>query len=365
MIRGCGYASSSMFQPQDEKQKEIQTTTAADTDNDTSFEIDEPEDEEVIEQLRVEDETDDGQHSDAAIEDVTKDDGMSTPTNDMGAGDVLQHRKSITGSTVRKKSVTLSASPTTTRPDEEAGCSSSRSHVIAKTLSPQQSSLSHSLPNESNSEDEMDSDVSCDSYTFSSTPTTADVADVSSGNLNRYSNGSGGSSSSQKLRKHLTACKQTPSPYLADDNISGSLATTTTELDVVDQHHQQQQQQQQSQHPASSNSANLRRGSSIRVNPTVLNIPTMLLTHPSAALQENTTLKVSSSLELPTTSGSHHHHRHHQRSLSAASHRSVTSQHSVHTANTSLSIVEPKSRIWSSLSWICVRFQVNIKLFIL
>lgn len=443
MIRGkCDLISSpsSSYVSQEDIEKNPRKLTTSATaialvadvgDNDTSFEIDEPEDEEVDQDIEHEEEAEDGDnhgqgfhdtsssshsHSHSAISDDddeaeisdNKEDGLSTPTNEVISSSnsksskykIPNYRKrgvhgGSGGNSVRKKCL-----QTTTAYIENERQHGDGSNASCNNVAPQVSStittFCHSASIHEDGSNEDLSDNSCDSYTFSSTPTTADVADVSAAAaLNRFSQGSGGSrasanSSSHKLQhpnslqqqQHLHHQQQQHLPaYLgghvaADDNISGSLATTTTEIDldnttnitsispnvgrratggggIVSTH--KHSNSISSTTPAShQHPANHR-----RVNSTVLNIPTMLLTHPSAALQENISIKGSTSLDLPTTSGGR---RHHQRSLSAASHRSVISQHSAHTANTTLSIVEPKSRIWSSLSWICVRFQVNMSL---
>ncbi|XP_075160746.1 hippocampus abundant transcript-like protein 1 isoform X2 [Haematobia irritans] len=431
MIRGNDSKATPSFASQNDLEK-VHRSTHLDYggDNDTSFEIEEPEDEEIVDQ-------DTGNHGrstsinsrqsltndhenkrETEQKDQTSDNksnGLNTPTNESK----LPNRHSTSaGSSIRRKSIPNHIATTTTtraimvneiRP---RGSDDIDVHIALPGQCNSSSSTTAvfcaSIQDDISNEDL--SDASCDSYTFSSTPTTADVADVSAAAaLQRYNhNSSGGSGTAsnssssghrQSLPYHQNNHHNVPA-YLghhhhinaADDNISGSLATTTTEIDLDNTTNTP------NKHSVSPNLASLRatgggEGSSSsgggvgargggtsnngtttstpshtqkprhpathrRVHSTVLSVPTMLLTHPSAALQDNLPLRGSTSLDLPTTSGCvGGSRRNHQRSLSAASHRSVISQHSVHTANTTLSIVEPKSRIWSSLSWICVHFQ--------
>ncbi|XP_019892713.1 uncharacterized protein LOC101891354 isoform X2 [Musca domestica] len=400
-------------------------------DNDTSFEIDEPEDEVVDQDIERQQqqqqhnghEAPTSSHSsdsdDDDDDDVSDNKSLSTPTNEARTPKYILGRR-ISGNGVRKKG--QSAATTTAYIENEKF---PQAVVIALPQGSQHTSSTtfracvhdngpgqvdyddDAAEDEEEGSNEDLSDNSCDdSYTFSSTPTTADVADVSAAAaaaaLQRYnSQGSGSRGSNASSHKvqpqiHLptTHHQQQQHHHLhtashMDDNISGSLATTTTTTEI-DLDNTTTRTTASPAHTTATTTTTatgtsqrlLTHRSSIatasaappppppiapthrRVNSTVLSVPTMLLTHPSAALQENITIKGSTSLDLPTSliggngivvgSGSR---RHHQRSLSAASHRSVISQHSVHTANTTLSITEPKSRIWSSLTWICLRFQ--------
>uniref|UniRef100_A0A1I8PCC5 Major facilitator superfamily (MFS) profile domain-containing protein n=1 Tax=Stomoxys calcitrans TaxID=35570 RepID=A0A1I8PCC5_STOCA len=384
-------------------------------DNDTSFEIDEPDDEEVDQDIEHRGSVNtskrgdfkedlDSDEEDDEISD-NKTDGLSTPTNEAKTPNrhTTDATTTTTGSSVRKKCLTTTTTaivqkerPTTMgAAGEDIDVIINSNSNDTTTEMPQCSNAAFCASIQDDISNEDLSDASCDSYTFSSTPTTADVADVSAAAaLNRFSHnsssggsrGSGSGSSTHKAppqnhhHQNLPAYLGHIAANAADDNISGSLATTTTEIDLDNTANTPSISPNLGAnrstgrgsvghgssgvaHPSASTSTSQAQTSSSnhhpathrRVNSTVLNIPTMLLTHPSAALQESVPIRGSTSLDLPTTSGGNR--RNHQRSLSAASHRSVISQHSVHTANTTLSIVEPKSRIWSSLSWICVRFQ--------
>uniref|UniRef100_A0A1B0GCP9 Major facilitator superfamily (MFS) profile domain-containing protein n=1 Tax=Glossina morsitans morsitans TaxID=37546 RepID=A0A1B0GCP9_GLOMM len=255
-------------------------------DNDTSFEIDEPDDDEL------------------ASED-TNNHYEKTPTNEDDIN-IASTSSGITSSYHYK------------RP----------SHVIHKDDS----------DNESN--------FTSGSRTCSSTPTTADVADITTA-----------TAVYPAIAKHIK--RLTPAPHmqaitiqtvqikgttseavvadiLPEDNCSDSLETTVTASDV--------ELDNIATTTTNSNSARL---TLLQSNVNAISLARTaaipLLTHPSAACQQTDIIGA----EKPTAG------HHHKRTLSSASHRSAVSQFSAHTVNTSLS-VQPKCKFWSCLQWICL-----------
>ncbi|KAI9587060.1 hypothetical protein GQX74_002907 [Glossina fuscipes] len=255
-------------------------------DNDTSFEIDEPDDDEL------------------ASED-TNNHYEKTPTNEDDIN-IASTSSGITSSYHYK------------RPP----------HVIHKDDS----------DNESN--------FTSGSRTCSSTPTTADVADITTA-----------TAVYPAIAKHVK--RLTPAPHmqaitiqtvqikgatsesvvadiLPDDNCSDSLETTVTASDV--------ELDNIATTTTNSNSAKL---TLLQSNVNAISLARTaaipLLTHPSAACQQTDIIGG----EKPTAG------HHHKRTLSSASHRSAVSQFSAHTVNTSLS-VQPKCKFWSCLQWICL-----------
>lgn len=292
-------------------------------DNDTSFEIDEPDDEDVVDVVIIKD------HSAAY-----------TPTN-------------VSEEDITKTDVQLEAGRPAIVDDGDLVVASTSSGITAQV------NISRVCTRDDSIED---SDCSYDSYTYSSTPTTADVADVTAVAMVYQQHGTHNSSSTNNSsNNNVKHCRRLPppshmqviavqarhvneinvlnNPSIADD---GSQATTTTDLELDNT---PSISPNIGRHPSLSHTTNLRYYS------TRHSIPTVLLTHPSAAFQETD----SSIVELPATRTNRH-----QRTLSSTSHRSIASHHSVHTANTTLSITQPKSRIWTCLRWLCLRFKVNI-----
>lgn len=302
------------YEPAPSIEKDVITKAQANIeadDNDTSFEIDEPEEEEIVDVIK--------DHTRTINETV----------------DEIYSRYS---SPIEVKAIT-SRSDKVSKDDVTPTTSTGRVGL--------QRVCKGSVRDESND----DSDCSYDSYTYSSTPTTADVADVAA--ISVYpSNNNCCSGSKQQCKRlippsHvLVIAVQTSQTHdtgsIADDNGSNSLATTTTDLDLDNTLSISPNNRQQSRIESSSN---------VVYNSTIHSIPSVLLTHPSAAFQDadHSTVEVTAAQT-----------RRHQRTLSSTSHRSIASQHSVHTANTTLSITLPKSRIWTCLRWICLRFKVNI-----
>ncbi|XP_037820824.1 hippocampus abundant transcript 1 protein isoform X1 [Lucilia sericata] len=293
---------------------ESQLKTNADDDNDTSFEIDEPEDEETIF--------------------VVKGHNVYTPTNETNEK-ITSRLNSPSGTNEDEDQISLQEEKSNDITPSTSVCIKD-SHLSAKT----------------NNRDESneDSDCSYDSYTYSSTPTTADVADVTTVTLYH-----GGNSGCSKIIRQ--PCRRLPPSAnvlviavqtshmndigsVAEDTCSGSLETTTTDLETENAPSISPYNNRRLQ--SVTNSSNL------MYNSTIHSIPSVLLTHPTAAFQETD----SNAIEIPPTRTNRH-----QRTMSSTSQRSIASQHSVHTANTTLSITQPKSRIWTCLRWICLRFK--------
>ena len=301
------------YEPAPSIEKDVtkaQVTIDAD-DNDTSFEIDEPEEEEIV----------DEDHTVTITESISK-------LN-------LRHSTPTELNTVTSKSDQV--------PKDDSAPSTSGGIVGLPRVG-----KGGNVRQESND----DSDCSYDSYTYSSTPTTADVADVAAVSVYPNSNACCSNASKQSSKRlippsHvLVIAVQTSHIHdtasVVDDNGSSSLATTTTDLDIDN---------------TPSTSSNVKHLSRIENSPNVMynsaihSMPSVLLAHPSAAFQD----AESSAIDIPATQT-----KRHQRTLSSTSHRSIASQHSVRTANTTLSITLPKSRIWTGLRWMCLRFKVNI-----
>ncbi|KAM7357364.1 hippocampus abundant transcript 1 protein isoform 2-T2 [Cochliomyia hominivorax] len=294
-----------------------------DNDNDTSFEIDEPDDEETIFVIRG--------HA------------IYTPTNE-SPEKVDTPLNSVCDSNKDRDD--------DDDDDEEEGVEMEHAKDVVPSTSScirtSQNAQKLNIPDESND----DSDCSYDSYTYSSTPTTADVADVTTVTLYH---GSGNTGSCSKIIRQ--PCRRLPPSAnvlviavqtshmndiasTADDNCSGSLETTTTDLET--------ENASTSISPYNRRLQSATNASNIMYNSTIHSIPSVLLTHPTAAFQETD----SNAIEIPPTRTNRH-----QRTMSSTSQRSIASQHSVHTANTTLSITQPKSRIWTCLRWICLRFK--------
>uniref|UniRef100_A0A1A9X2U3 Major facilitator superfamily (MFS) profile domain-containing protein n=1 Tax=Glossina brevipalpis TaxID=37001 RepID=A0A1A9X2U3_9MUSC len=257
-------------------------------DNDTSFEIDEPDDDELV------------------SEDINNQ-YAKTPTNE----DDINVASTSSG---------ITSSCYYTRP----------SHVIHKDDS----------DNESN--------FTSGSRTCSSTPTTADVADITTAttvypatakHIKRLTP----AQHMQVITIQTVQIKGTTSESivpgsLAEDNCSDSLETTVTASDI------DLDNLAATTITTNSNTAKL---TLLQTNNNAISLARAaaipLLTHPSAACQQTDTIGA----EKPTAS------HHHKRTLSSASHRSAASQFSAHTVNTSLS-VQPKCKFWSCLQWICL-----------
>lgn len=302
-------------------ESQLNRNAADDNDNDTSFEIDEPEDEETIF--------------------VIKGHAVYTPTNESNE-DILNIRLKIPNKEDEEDNSSL-------QNDEDEDEDESRDVVPSTSTCIVE--CQNALRVNTNDDKDEDSDYSYDSYTYSSTPTTADVADITTVTLYH-----GGNSSSSKIIRQ--PCRRLPPSAnvlviavqtshineiasATDDNYSGSLETTTTDLETENAPSISPYSRR---HQPASNTAN------IMYNSTIHSIPSVLLTHPTAAFQETD----SNAIEIPTARTNRH-----QRTMSSTSQRSIASQHSVHTANTTLSITQPKSRIWTCLRWICLRFKVN------
>ena len=297
------------YEPAPSIEKDVtkaQVTIDAD-DNDTSFEIDEPEEEEIV----------DEDHTVTITESISK-----------------LNLRPIEVNTVTPKSDEVT---------KDEGAPSTSGGIVGL-----QKACKGSVREESNE----DSDCSYDSYTYSSTPTTADVADVAAISVYPSNNPCCSNASKQPCRRlippsHvLVIAVQTSHIHdtvsVVDDNGSSSLATTTTDLDI------------DNTPSTSSNVKHLSRidnSSNVMYNSAIHSMPSVLLAHPSAAFQD----AESSAIDIPAAQT-----KRHQRTLSSTSHRSIASQHSVRTANTTLSITLPKSRIWTCLRWMCLRFKVNI-----
>lgn len=307
-------------------------------ENDTSFEIDEPEDEEL----------------DAEIQILSN--NMSTPTNEPR----LSNSASLPST---------SKARTNTSPQQNA-YSSSYHQAIRSDSEGDEQSLSSSYGDES--------------HTCSSTPTTADVADVTAVPVYPGSNRFGSSLTKRILSPPLIQTiaihhhqhqhqainmtstdtgSITTAASLADDNYSGSLATntTTTDLDIDNIPSTSPYNNYNSRRvsPAtpilprthSSNQATiLKANASIHAMPSAATGATTatLLTHPSAAFQETDSAQNSSNINgdllatqfnassMSSKRSSTAMHQHHQRNLSSASYRSITSQHSAHTTTMSV-----------------------------
>ncbi|XP_037934519.1 hippocampus abundant transcript 1 protein-like isoform X1 [Teleopsis dalmanni] len=174
------------------------TTTSYADDGDTSFEIDEPEDEEVIDVLPI-------VHVSSKTNNIT-----NTPTTHAGALAVGE-TDNITETSV--------AAPTTTILYMRSANSETAGDKIRSYNVPFVSIRDHE-PDES-------TDASIDSDTGSSTPTTADVADLSAV-----------SALTTQKAKRLSPLQNSKIQLniaggsITEDNISGSIATETTEIDI-------------------------------------------------------------------------------------------------------------------------------------
>lgn len=323
----------------DESQQITKSKINVDDDNDTSFEIDEPDEEETIF--------------------VIKGHAVYTPTNE-SPEKLHIPLKSPSGEKNTTHRISMPEDEDADDDDEEDEEEEEEAKDIVPSTSSciktSQNAQKLNVPDESND----DSDCSYDSYTYSSTPTTADVADVTTVTL--YHGGAAGSSCSKIIRQPcrrlppsanvLVIAVQTNSHMndiasAADDNCSGSLETTTTDLEIENASSSISPYNRRLHTPASSSS----NATNNLYNSTIHSIPSVLLTHPTAAFQETD----SNAIEIPPARTNRH-----QRTMSSTSQRSIASQHSVHTANTTLSITQPKSRIWTCLRWMCLRFKVNI-----